>query len=326
MRVFVVLALAAAALAEPEADPALVYTSGLHAPLTYGGIGSVYSTPLTTPVVQTPVTYSAGPDGIHTPVVYSTGVQTPVVYSTGLQTPVVYSTGVQTPVVYSTGLQRPVVYSAGVASTHTITNYHNPNHYTAVSNGAVGPKYIAKNGPVAHVVKREAEAEAEADPWYTTYSGMIPSYPTSVYPRYPVYPTVNSVPTVNTVVPTINRVVPTINRVVPTINRVVPTVNTVFPTVNTVVPTVNRVVPAINRIVPTVNRIVPTINRIVPTINRVVPTINGFIPTVNTVNTLRNLPIADTFEHDTKNPFLIADDFGLGTKKTETDAGDVVVA
>merc|ERR1739847_49898 len=207
MRVFVVLALAAAALAEPEADPALVYTSGLHAPLTYGGvgsvystpltyggIGSVYSTPLTTPVVQTPVTYSAGPDGIHTP----------VVYSTGLQTPVVYSTGVQTPVVYSTGLQRPVVYSTGVASTHTITNYHNPNHYTAVSNGAVGPKYIAKNGPVAHVVKREAEAEAEADPWYTTYSGMIPSYPTSVYPRYPVYPPVNSVPTVNRVVPTVN--------------------------------------------------------------------------------------------------------------------------
>merc|ERR1739848_460021 len=132
-----------------------------------------------------------------------------------------------------------------------------------------------------------AEAEAEADPWYTTYSGMIPSYPTSVYPRYPVYPAVNSVPTVNTVVPTIN----------------------------TVVPTVNRVVPAINRIVPTVNRIVPTINGFIPTVN-----------TINTVNTLRNLPIADTFEHDTKNPFLIADDFGLGTKKTETDAGDVVVA
>merc|ERR1739848_855417 len=230
--------------------PALVYTSGG---------GCVYSTPLTTPVVQRPVTYSAGPvypTGVQTPVVYSTGVQTPVVYSTGLQKPVVYSTGLQRPVVYSTGLQTPVVYSAGVASTHTITNYHNPTHYTAVSNGAVGPKYIAKNGPVAHVVKREAEAEAEADPWYTTYSGMIPSYPTSVYPRYPVYPAVNSVPTVNTVVPTINTVLPTVNRIVPTINGFIPTVNT-----------------------------------------------------INTVNTLRNLPIADTFEHDTKNPFLIADDF-----------------
>merc|ERR1739848_601044 len=251
--------------------PALVYTSGG---------GSVYSTPLTTPVVQRPVTYSAGP-----------------VYPTGVQTPVVYSTGVQTPVVYSTGLQKPVVYSAGVASTHTITNYHNPTHYTAVSNGAVGPKYIAKNGPVAHVVKREAEAEAEADPWYTTYSGMIPSYPTSVYPRYPVYPPVNSVRTVNSV--------PTVNTVVPTVNRVIPTVNTVLPTINTVLPTVNRIVPTINGFIPTVN-------------------------TINTVNTLRNLPIADTFEHDTKNPFLIADDFGLGTKKTETDAGDemmdVVVA
>merc|ERR1719278_2433142 len=197
MRLFVVLALVAAALAEPEADPALVYTTG--------------------------------PDGVHTPVTYTKGVHAPVTYTTGVHAPVTYT------------VKSPVV--TPVASTHTITNYHNPTHYTAVSNGAVGPKYIVKNGPIAHVVKREAEAEAEADPWYTTYSGMIPSYPTSVYPRYPVYPPVNSVPTINRVVPTINRVVPTINRVVPTVNTVSPTVNTVVPTVNTVVPTVNRVVP-----------------------------------------------------------------------------------
>merc|ERR1712025_1444462 len=44
-------------------------------------------------------------------------------------------------------------------ATHTITNYNNPEHYTAVSNGVFGPKYIAKNGAVQHVVKREAEAE-----------------------------------------------------------------------------------------------------------------------------------------------------------------------
>merc|ERR1712198_205846 len=41
--------------------------------------------------------------------------------------------------------------------THSLTSYKNPSHYTAVSNGVVGPKYIAKNHGVAHVVKRDAE-------------------------------------------------------------------------------------------------------------------------------------------------------------------------
>merc|ERR1712058_178489 len=57
----------------------------------------------------------------------------------------------------------PVVYAQPQVATHTITNYNNPEHYTAVSNGVFGPKYIAKNGAVQHVVKREAEAEAEAE-------------------------------------------------------------------------------------------------------------------------------------------------------------------
>merc|ERR1711970_1712549 len=136
----------------------------------------------------------------------------PVTYTTGVHAPVTYTTGVHAPVTYA--VKSPVV--TPVASTHTITNYHNPDHYTAVSNGAVGPKYIAKNGPVTHVVKREAEAEAEADPLY-----ISPSYPSTVYPSS-VYPTVRSFP----VVPTLNsvpRVIPTVNRVIPTVNRVIPT-------------------------------------------------------------------------------------------------------
>merc|ERR1712058_26572 len=46
-----------------------------------------------------------------------------------------------------------------VAPSHTLTSYNNPQHYTAVSNGVFGPKYIAKNGAVQHIVKREAEAQ-----------------------------------------------------------------------------------------------------------------------------------------------------------------------
>merc|ERR1712200_180594 len=123
-------------------------------------------------------------------------------------------------------VKSPVV--TPVASTHTITNYHNPTHYTAVSNGAVGPKYIAKNGPVTHVVKREAEAEAEAeaDPLsvYTSYPSTV--YPSSVYPTlrsFPVVPTLDSVPAINRIIPTVNRIVPTVNRIVPTVNTVIPT-------------------------------------------------------------------------------------------------------
>merc|ERR1712200_130073 len=121
-------------------------------------------------------------------------------------------------------VKSPVV--TPVASTHTITNYHNPTHFTAVSNGAVGPKYIAKNGPVTHVVKREAEAEAEADPLYIDTSIQGTVYPSSVYPTlrsFPVVPTLNSVPAINRVIPTVNRVIPTVNRIVPTVNTVIPT-------------------------------------------------------------------------------------------------------
>merc|ERR1712241_1220099 len=47
--------------------------------------------------------------------------------------------------------------------THHITNYNNAEQFTAHSNGVFGPQYLAKNGPVEHIVKREAEAEPEAD-------------------------------------------------------------------------------------------------------------------------------------------------------------------
>merc|ERR1712241_1371137 len=104
---------------------------------------------------------------------------TPVVYSAALHHPVVYNTALHTPVVYNTAaaVQTPVVYNAAVApiASHTITNYNNPEQYTAVSNGVFGPSYVAKNGPVEHVVKREAEADPAliySTYGYPTYAGV----------------------------------------------------------------------------------------------------------------------------------------------------------
>merc|ERR1712154_500773 len=71
-----------------------------------------------------------------------------------------------------------------ILPTHHITNYNNAEQFTAHSNGVFGPKYIAKNGPVEHIVKREAEAEPEAEaeadaqypyfPIHNTYSHVAP--------------------------------------------------------------------------------------------------------------------------------------------------------
>merc|ERR1712003_318531 len=143
MKMFVVLALAAAALAEPEAD-ALTYTTS---PLlrAFNNV-NLYNTAAVQPITTT---YNH----VATPLVQH--VATPVVQR--VATPVVQS--VATPFVQH--VASPVVYAQSQVATHTITNYNNPEHYTAVSNGAVGPKYIAKNGPVQHIVKREAEAEAD---------------------------------------------------------------------------------------------------------------------------------------------------------------------
>merc|ERR1712058_186355 len=91
---------------------------------------------------------------------------------------VTYNT-VPTPAVYNAAVS-PVVYAQPQVATHTITNYNNPEHYTAVSNGVFGPKYIAKNGAVQHVVKREAEAEAEADADALLYNTLPLTYNTAV--------------------------------------------------------------------------------------------------------------------------------------------------
>lgn len=152
----VVLALSAFVAAEPEADPAL---------LTYGAVGYAgypYTTYAGVPVVHSAVvpkvTVKAAAPVVTAPVVKT--VASPVV------SPVVYNTAVHHAV-------NPVVYNAAApvvaAGTHVVTNYNNPEQYTAVSAGVYGPSYIAKNGPVAHIVKREADAEADAAVLYAAH-------------------------------------------------------------------------------------------------------------------------------------------------------------
>merc|ERR1712168_94990 len=103
-------------------------------------------------------------------------------------------THLATPVVQR--VASPVLYAQPQVATHAITNYNNPTQYTAVSTSAYGPKYIAKNGPVQHIVKREAEAEAE--PLHlSTYSNIAPVTSYNTVPQ--VFSAVNT-PLVKSVV------------------------------------------------------------------------------------------------------------------------------
>merc|ERR1711997_604291 len=119
MKMFIVLFLAAVAFAEPEAeaeaDPAWMYSTGLP--------------------------YSSLTRGFYNPVVYSK----PVVY----QKPVVTNVS---PVVST--YAAPAV----AAPAQVVTNYKSPLQYTAHSTllgQTLGlPKYIAKNGPVEHIVNK----------------------------------------------------------------------------------------------------------------------------------------------------------------------------
>merc|ERR1712038_2086166 len=146
MKFLVVLALIAMALAEPEADPALVYTtntlpltaSALHTPLVYPAAGvhhplvynfashtPLVNTPLVnTPPVNTPLVYhsygkreaEAEPEAEADPALIYTNTL-PAVHSTVQSTvhsPLVYTSGLHAPVVYKTPVQTPVVYNSAV--------------------------------------------------------------------------------------------------------------------------------------------------------------------------------------------------------------------
>merc|ERR1712038_1453887 len=181
MKFLVVLALIAMALAEPEADPALVYTtntlpltaSALHTPLVYN-----------TQALQKPLVYTAA--GVHHPLVYNSASHTPLVNTPLVNTPLVYhsygkreaeaepeaeadpaliytntlpavhstvQSTVHSPLVYTSGLHAPVVYKTPV---QTPVVYNTPLTTPLLSK--VFPSL--KTAPVvSHIAKREAEAD-----------------------------------------------------------------------------------------------------------------------------------------------------------------------
>merc|ERR1712066_261765 len=126
MKFLVVLALAGLAMAEPEADPAVVYPNfgyGYANPAVYQARGVYpYSTYLPTNynfygkrdaeadpqllLQHTLTPYTTYKTSVAKPVVYNSALHSPVVYNSALHTPVVSSVY---PGVYSTAVQAPLV-------------------------------------------------------------------------------------------------------------------------------------------------------------------------------------------------------------------------
>merc|ERR1711892_1569311 len=230
MKMFVVLALAAAAVAEPEAAADAQYVSAYGNYGAYGAYGAypyTHNLPLTTyNHAAAPLTsYAASPLNTYGASPLTTYAASPLVrsFTHGLYNrhiitkreaeaeadpALIYAAApyaryghfshvaarfvrtVAAPVVRT--VAAPVVrtvtapltaynYNHVVApvvralASHTVTSYNSPTHYTAVSNGVYGPSYVAKNGAVQHIVKREADAEADPAFVYKT----VPTYATS---------------------------------------------------------------------------------------------------------------------------------------------------
>merc|ERR550525_1990687 len=95
--------------AEAEADPALVYTTGVHQPIVYNS-------------------------AVQTPLVYNTPVQTPLVYNTPVQTPLVYNSAVQTPLVYKTPVQTPLLKTVDNAVVPAVGGYIHSSHVGVCTN------------------------------------------------------------------------------------------------------------------------------------------------------------------------------------------------
>merc|ERR1712106_238367 len=223
MKMFVVLALAAAAVAEPEAAADAQYVSAYGNYGAYGAYGAYPYThnlplttynhaaaPLTTYAASPLTTYAASPlvrsfthglynrhiiakrdaeaeaDPAHIYGSYAAAPYARYGHFSHVAAPFVRT--VAAPVVRT--VAAPAVRTVAAPLTtynynhvvspvvralasHTVTSYNSPTHYTAVSNGVYGPSYVAKNGPVQHIVKREAEADPAVV--YNT----VPTYATS---------------------------------------------------------------------------------------------------------------------------------------------------
>merc|ERR1712184_94412 len=155
MKFLVVLALAGLAMAEPEADPAVVYPNfgyGYANPAVYQAQG-VY--PYSTYLPSNYYNYYGKRDAEADPQLLLQHTLTPyTTYKTSVATPVVYNSALHTPVVSSI---YPGVYSTAV---------HSP-----LVNTFPTLKTYASSPVVSTVSKREAEAEA--DPLVYTNTPLV---------------------------------------------------------------------------------------------------------------------------------------------------------
>merc|ERR1711882_35723 len=178
--------------ADAEADPALV---GNTFPYTYSNVAPVVSSAVS-PVATYNTVAAVAPVVKTVPVsTYKTVAAPAVSVVKTVANPVSTYHSVAAPV---TTYASPLLRAFATTATHQITNYNNPTQYTAESISAFGPKYIAKNGPVQHVVKREAEAEADPA---LVYSNVLAPY-TTHYTKAVATPLIyNSVSAHNVVMP-----------------------------------------------------------------------------------------------------------------------------
>merc|ERR1712240_799048 len=147
MKMFVVLALAAMAMAEPEADPQLLYTAGVHTPVT-----SINNVPVVNAV----------------PHVYTTGVHAPTVGVVG-------STVYSHPTVYYG--KRDAEAEPEADAYYGYYGYARPYAYGYRSYGYPAYGYYGK---------RSADAEPEADAFYGVYGyPYAAGYAGYAYGAYP---------------------------------------------------------------------------------------------------------------------------------------------
>merc|ERR1712142_983638 len=209
MKMFVVLALAAMAMAEPEADPQLLYTTGVHTPVT-----SINNVPVVNAV---PHVYSTAVHSVHAPVVSTVASSVyahPTVYYGKRDAEAEpeadalygyygyrnYGYSAYRPYAY-----RPYAYGAwGYGKRSADAEPEADALYGVYGYGAYRPYAYGAYRPYAYTTrwgygKRSADAEAEADPAlvYTTSAVHTPVH--SVVSS----PVTYSVPAVHTVANTV---------------------------------------------------------------------------------------------------------------------------
>merc|ERR1712088_709871 len=148
--------------AEPEADPALIYTTNTlplttavhHSPLVSTGVHQpiIYNSAVPTPVVYKPIPVAEKTEKVSTPVVYT--------HALPLHKPVVYNSAVQTPLIYNSAIQTPLTYN--------VPRLYNTLTTPVLSKVFPNLKTLTTTPVVSHITKREAEAEADPALFYTT--------------------------------------------------------------------------------------------------------------------------------------------------------------